>query len=559
MREPGEGAGQSLCDRRLGLPGAGRAQPGRVNDRAFLLTGLGVGVHDLDLERRGIEQSPRQLVHIGLLALADVEAADQSVLQGERIGMNDVFNIYIVSGLISIAEYLYLFAIKNTGAEDRDDACFAMGVLSGSEDVAVAQCCVRYFIESMIPFEVLLADGLRQAVRALGAHGVGFCGWEGVLFAVHGPARRGEEDMLQGAGGAPSLHDIEQAHNVDVGVEGRQRHALANIHLGGVQTQHLGCKGSDRGGGHGAAHVGDDEAGARVDLGAKPRREVVDDDDVIAVSDEAVDEVGTNEAGAAGDKNSHGRNLLLAEGEILFRCQRRSRGGGRPVQERIARGLCAGRGCAHLTWALTGRRFRHMRRLVILGFIAAVSGPGGCASDGEKTGAGDLASQAADDGAERITDEDVDLSSLSRRDLDLNKDGKADAYQFISLVDNQQLIVRKEIDVNFDGKIDMIRKMNEKGDLVEERVDADFDGRIDLVVTFQKGSIVKKTYDTNFDQKSDMWRFFEQGAIVREEADLNYDGKVDFWEYYEGGSLDRIGVDRDGDGNVDDWQSKDAT
>ena len=64
--------------------------------------------------------------------------------------------------------------------------------------------------------------------------------------------------------------------------------------------------------------------------------------------------------------------------------------------------------------------------------------------------------------------------------VDMNKDGKPDAYQFIKTVDDTSHIVRKEVDVNFDGKVDLIRVMDDKGNLVEERLDSDFDGRIDL-------------------------------------------------------------------------------
>ena len=162
----------------------------------------------------------------------------------------------------------------------------------------------------------------------------------------------------------------------------------------------------------------------------------------------------------------------------------------------------------------------------------------------------------ADDGAARITDESFDASRYTRRDLDLNKDGKADAYQFFVVNESGEMkVARKEVDLNFDGKIDFIRKMDDAGELVEERIDSDFDNRIDLVVAFQRGQIVQKTYDTNFDARPDLWRFFEKGAVVREEADLDYNDKVDYWEYFEGGKLDRVGVDRDGDGNVDEWQA----
>jgi hypothetical protein len=77
----------------------------------------------------------------------------------------------------------------------------------------------------------------------------------------------------------------------------------------------------------------------------------------------------------------------------------------------------------------------------------------------------------ADLGALRIVEQDADVSGFSRRDLDLNKDGRPDAYQFVEIVEGQPRVVRKEVDVNFDGKIDIIRKMDAKGDLVEERID----------------------------------------------------------------------------------------
>jgi hypothetical protein len=189
--------------------------------------------------------------------------------------------------------------------------------------------------------------------------------------------------------------------------------------------------------------------------------------------------------------------------------------------------------------------------LVAVSGIAACAGPDAAVKNGEAGIGG---------GAIRLADDSFDPSGLTRGSLDLNKDGRPDAYQFIQPdPSGGGRVLRKEVDVNFDGKIDVIRTMDDKGELVEERIDGDFDGKIDVVIAFQKGVIVKKTYDTNFDGKADLWRFFDKGAIVREEADLDYNQAVDMWEYYEAGVLDRIGVDRDGDGNVDDWQSRDAT
>ncbi len=156
-------------------------------------------------------------------------------------------------------------------------------------------------------------------------------------------------------------------------------------------------------------------------------------------------------------------------------------------------------------------------------------------------------------GPDRLADDTFDPACCSQREFDLNRDNKPDAYTFAKKGDAGTLVVRRENDINFDGKIDLIRTLNDQGELVQERLDADFDGRVDLVIILEKGKIVRKEYDTNFDAKADMWRYFDKDAVARKEADLNYDGRVDYWEYFEGGKLDRVGIDRDADGNVDEW------
>ena len=189
-------------------------------------------------------------------------------------------------------------------------------------------------------------------------------------------------------------------------------------------------------------------------------------------------------------------------------------------------------------------------------FVTSMVGVAACASDegaSRGSGAGDLSATGSKGGAVRIAEDSFDAGCCQRRDLDLNKDGKPDAYQFSRIIDEQPVVVRKEVDINFDGKIDLVRDLSDKGELVDERLDNDFDGKIDLVVFFERGAIVRKEYDTNFDAKVDVWRFFDKGAMLREEADLDYNGQVDYWEYFEGGKLDRVGIDRNGDGNVDEW------
>lgn len=180
----------------------------------------------------------------------------------------------------------------------------------------------------------------------------------------------------------------------------------------------------------------------------------------------------------------------------------------------------------------------------------------GCSSAEEKPDPG-VAETAREEvkGAQRIPADDFDPAGFERRDLDLNKDGIPDAYQFARVVEGELVVFRKEVDVNFDGKIDLARTFDEKGELLAERLDTDFDGRVDVVNVFEKGIIVRKEYDTNFDSNVDLWRYFEKNVIARKEADLNHDGKVDYWEYYENGQIDRVGIDRDSDGVVDEWET----
>ena len=201
--------------------------------------------------------------------------------------------------------------------------------------------------------------------------------------------------------------------------------------------------------------------------------------------------------------------------------------------------------------------FGHQRVLAAAAVGILAMAPG-CSEDDAATKPDEKATAAnveKSSGAVLLADDSFDADKYERRELDLNNDGKPDAYQFLFRDGEDVVVVRKEVDVNFDGKIDLIRTMNERGDLVQERMDYDFDGRVDVINIFEKGVIVQKQYDFNFDQKADTWRFFENGVIARKEADLDFNGNVDYWEYYEAGKIDRIGVDRNDDGVVDDWKN----
>ncbi|MFZ5443250.1 MAG: hypothetical protein ACOZQL_24800 [Myxococcota bacterium] len=143
-------------------------------------------------------------------------------------------------------------------------------------------------------------------------------------------------------------------------------------------------------------------------------------------------------------------------------------------------------------------------------------------------------------------------------EFDLNKDKKPDVWTYTVMGKNAEgkeveRVSRKDLDINWDGKVDIARQYDEKEQISREALDLDFDGKVDEVIFYEKGIVVRKERYLSSSEKPALWLFYEKGALVRKERDNNGDGKVDYWEYWEGGQVDRIGEDLDGDGNVDKW------
>ena len=102
------------------------------------------------------------------------------------------------------------------------------------------------------------------------------------------------------------------------------------------------------------------------------------------------------------------------------------------------------------------------QRFFLVCFLASLAWSIACASD-DAAKKPDAPSGEASVGAVRITEDTFDTGCCTRRELDLNRDGKPDAYQFTKVIDSDPVVVRKEVDVNFDGKIDLVRDLNDKG------------------------------------------------------------------------------------------------
>ena len=69
------------------------------------------------------------------------------------------------------------------------------------------------------------------------------------------------------------------------------------------------------------------------------------------------------------------------------------------------------------------------------------------------------------------------LKPTSAEEVDLNGDGKPDAWKHFTRRDGKLIMVKKEIDLNIDGKIDVWRHYDENGAPVKDEMDMDFDGK----------------------------------------------------------------------------------
>jgi antitoxin component YwqK of YwqJK toxin-antitoxin module len=143
-------------------------------------------------------------------------------------------------------------------------------------------------------------------------------------------------------------------------------------------------------------------------------------------------------------------------------------------------------------------------------------------------------------------------------EFDIDNDKRPDVWTYTAKAKNAEgkdveRITRKELDLNRDGRIDVSRQYDEREQVQREALDLDFDGKVDQVNHYEKGIIVSKERDLTSAGKPSLWLYYERGKLVRKERDINQDGKIDYWEYWEGEQVDRVGEDLDGDGAVDRW------
>jgi hypothetical protein len=152
----------------------------------------------------------------------------------------------------------------------------------------------------------------------------------------------------------------------------------------------------------------------------------------------------------------------------------------------------------------------------------------------------------------RVRFGNLDRSTLRSTVVDLNGDGEADQWSWLS---GSGTLFMVERDLDFDGTSDMFEYF-EGNTVVEQEFQLDFDRAIDMVAYYANGQMVRKEMSTTFDGQFTLRKFYDgSGQLMRVERDADSDGRVDAWEFYTAGVLSQVGYDDDGDGQPDDLSS----
>ena len=192
------------------------------------------------------------------------------------------------------------------------------------------------------------------------------------------------------------------------------------------------------------------------------------------------------------------------------------------------------------------------RKLIAAGFVAAVS----CMliwpldASAKRKKKGDAEEETA---SPFTTTEEADQTRVA---VDINGDRVADIWNYYPTGADvhRSAPTRREIDLNRDGRPDVVTYYADEV-MVRKEIDADFDGQTDWVDFYEGGKRVRSEWDTDFDGRPDLYKYYDRGRVERIEQDarLPRDGKVDYWEYYSEGVMQRAGRDIDGDGKIDEW------
>ena len=259
------------------------------------------------------------------MGLAVADSADNA--------LDDVGDVGIVATRRSVAED----RDGTAGVDQRSELCDGqIGAIAGPEGGEESQTRDGQAVEVMEGMGQQFAGLLRGGIGADGEiDGVGLS--EGSIRPVTVDAGAGGvNETGPGIKPAGGLEEVDRPQHVDLGICGRVFNAWPDPGACGQVDDRVGsCLRDDSGDRRAVADVEDYEAEAGVARGGGevcPLHrlgiegvEVVDDDDLAAVGQQAIDQIGADEAGPAGDQRAVGGAIVR-----LGFTQRRAPSGGSP-------------------------------------------------------------------------------------------------------------------------------------------------------------------------------------------------------------------------------------
>jgi hypothetical protein len=263
----------------------------------------------LEAVRRVLVQDLDDVQHRPLLAEADVDRARGTGSRRAQVRVDDVVDVDVVACLLAVSEDRGPAAVQHLAAEDRDHAGLAERVLPRAVDVAVAERDGRESVETGEDLAVLLGAELGETVRRLRRDPVVLGRRHRLQLAVDGAACGGVDEAPHPVRLRRAQH-VGGALDVDAGVGRRVGHRLAHVDLGGEVEDHLGPEARDD-----VVHglrLSDVDVGERgavrdrlLEVLALAGREIVDHGDLVTAREKRVDEIRSDEAGAAGNECIH--------------------------------------------------------------------------------------------------------------------------------------------------------------------------------------------------------------------------------------------------------------
>ena len=148
---------------------------------------------------------------------------------------------------------------------------------------------------------------------------------------------------------------------------------------------------------------------------------------------------------------------------------------------------------------------------------------------------------------------------------DVNKDSIADMWKIYKNVKSKdemkKLLSRREIDLNFDGKVNYYKFYTEKGNINMEYLDLDLDGIVDTVVYYEKNQITKQEQykknpinkDLTINKEVPVYKryLYVNKKLSRVISDREGNGVLDQYLFFKKNKLIQIAFDDDEDGKID--------